>query len=177
MENYAIQLLDGSARASVLAHLISLSLADRYRRFGGAIAPSVIADYVGRTDFVRDAILGVSDDQTAVVGLAHAAFAEDPAEVALSVLPSHRNRGLGRALLASAVGEAIRRGAARVLMRFESDNAPMLRIAQRFGTDVRLRGRDSQAIVDVQRVTQIPITRRAQLKEQSCTRQMTLQNV
>ena len=144
----AIRRLDGSARASLLAHLLALSVTDRWLRFGRTVSPTSIASYVDRIDFGRDAILGIHDDGDLLVGMAHAAFDTDPAEVALSVLPAYRGRALGKLLFASAVAQAARRGVARLYMQFLSSNTPVLRIAERFGMDLRVRGRDVEAHLD-----------------------------
>ena len=149
MTNFVVQRLNEGSRASLLAHFLTLSVADRRLRFGRTIAPSVVAGYVDGMDFVRDAILGVHDDQALLVGLAHVAFDADPAEVALSVVPAHRGRGVGGALFARAVVQAARRGAARLCMQFLAGNIPILRIAQRFGMNIRMRGGDAEAHLDV----------------------------
>jgi GNAT superfamily N-acetyltransferase len=149
MNAYTIQRLDAGARASLLAHFLALSMADRRLRFGRTIAPSVVAAYVDGMNFARDAILGVLDEKALLVGLAHVAFDADPAEVALSVIHSHRGRGIASALFASAVVQASRRGVLRLFMQFLADNTPILRIAQRYGMDIRMRGGDAEARLDV----------------------------
>lgn len=149
MTTFAIRRLNDGARDSLLAHLLALSVADRWLRFGRSLAPSAIAAHVDSIDFARDAIVGIHDDQDLLVGAAHVAFDTDPAEVALSVLPAWRACGLGSVLFATAVAQAARRGVARLYMQFLASNSPILRIAERFGMDVRLRGRDAEAHLEV----------------------------
>ncbi len=148
-----IRRLQLDARASLLAHYLGLSVTDRWLRFGHSLPATALASYVDRMDFGRDAILGVYDDQQLLVGVAHAAFDADPADVALSVVSAWRGRGIGAALFASAVAHATRRGLARIAMQFLSSNAPILRIAERFGMTVRRNGRDAEAHLDLVRAT------------------------
>jgi GNAT superfamily N-acetyltransferase len=149
MATFAIRRLHDGARASLLAHLLALPLPDRWLRFGVALAPSAIAAYVDGIDFARDAILGIHDDQDLLLGAAHVAFDGGPAEVALSVVPSWRARGVASALFAAALAQTAGRGVARLCMYFLTGNTPILRIAQRFGMNVRLRGRDAEAHLEV----------------------------
>ena len=61
--------------------------------------------------------------KTAPVGFALALALGEQAEiVSLGVLPEHRRRGIGSALLDAICGEARSRGAARVVLEMASDN-------------------------------------------------------
>jgi len=61
--------------------------------------------------------------KTAPVGFALAlALGEEAEIVSLGVLPEHRRRGIGSALLDAICGEARSRGAARVVLEMASDN-------------------------------------------------------
>jgi len=136
MFTYSIQRLDESVRATVVKHFLALPMKDRSLRFAVALAPTAIAAYVDRIDFVRDAIFGIHDDQQAVIGVAHVALEDERAEVALSVLPAHRGCGMGGALFERAVAHARNARIPRVLMFFRWGNAPIIRIARRFGMDI-----------------------------------------
>ena len=59
----AIHRLGDGARATVTAHFLALPMKDRRLRFGTSLAPRVIAAYVDRIDFDRDAVFGVHDDR------------------------------------------------------------------------------------------------------------------
>ncbi len=83
----AVQHLNGNARAALVAHLLALPAEDRRLRFGSSLSPESIANYVDSIDLVHDAVFGVYDDRLALVGAAHLAFADDLAELGLSVLP------------------------------------------------------------------------------------------
>jgi GNAT superfamily N-acetyltransferase len=147
----AVQRLPPEQRPALLAHLLSLPPSDRQLRFGMASAPSVIADYVAKLDFARDTLLGVHDDDLSLAALAHVAFAGAEAEIGLSVLPRHRRRGLGAALLERAVEHARNRGAGALLMDFLSINAPVVRLAQRLGMRIFAAGIESRARLELAR--------------------------
>ena len=151
----SIERMHAEARAPLFAHFLALSAADRRLRFGRPIAESVIASYVDGIDFTRDTILGVRDDQSQLVGVAHLAFDSDPAEVGLSVVPGYRKRGIASALFGSAVARA-RSYVRGIYMLFPAINTPILRIAQRFGMAVRFRGGDAEAHLDVRSVPAAP---------------------
>jgi GNAT superfamily N-acetyltransferase/uncharacterized protein YjiS (DUF1127 family) len=98
-----IQRLSEGNRLMLVVHFLALSMRDRYLRFGSPFGATAIASYVDRIDFDHDAVFGAHDDQLALVGAAHIAFEQDLAEIALSVLPAHRRRGVASALFTRAV--------------------------------------------------------------------------
>ena len=148
--SFAIQRLNEGIRATLLSHFLALPMKDRCLRFGTALAPAVIAGYVNGIDFVRGAVFGVRDDRLALVGVAHMAIENDVAEVALSVLPMHRGRGVGSALFKRAVAHARKRCIPRLFMLFRLENAPIMRIAQRFGMRIVAGGGEARAHLKLQ---------------------------
>jgi GNAT superfamily N-acetyltransferase len=160
----SIERMHADARVPLLAHFLALSAADRRLRFGRPIAESVIASYVDGIDFTRDTILGVRDDQSRLVGVAHLAFDSDPAEVGLSVLPGYRKRGIASALFGSAVARA-RSYVRGIYMLFPAINTPILRIARRFGMAVRYRGGDAEARLDVRSIPAAPLINEPRARE------------
>ena len=146
----AIQRLNEGIRATLVAHFLALPMKDRRLRFGTALAPAVIAAYVDGIDFIRGAVFGVHDDRLALVGVAHVAIEDDLAELALSVLPMHRGRGVGGALFKRAMVHARNRCIPRLFMVFRSENAPIMRIAQRFGMRIVARGGEARAHLQLQ---------------------------
>ena len=140
--SFAIERLNNSARAPLLAHLLALPANDRSLRFGMAVAPAIVAGYVEHIDFDRDALFGVHGAGHVLVGTAHMAFEGGQAELALSVLPQHRRKGIGSALVARAIGHARSLRVPKLIMQFLSSNGPVLRLAQRFGMSI-VAGRDS----------------------------------
>ena len=124
-------------RAELSVHFLALPTEDRRLRFGSSLSPGEgIAAYVDHIDFVRDAVFAVHDDRLALVGVAHLAFADDLAELGISVLPEHRGRGVGSALFERASAHARNRSVPRLFMHCLKENAPIMRMAKRFGMDI-----------------------------------------
>jgi len=136
MMSIAIDRLSERTRPALAAHFLGLSLKDRCLRFGTALAPTVIAAYVDGIDFGRDAVFGAHDDRLALVGVAHVAFADESAELGLSVVAAHRGQGVGGALFKRAVTHARNRHMPRLSMNCLSGNTPIMRIATKFGMDI-----------------------------------------
>jgi GNAT superfamily N-acetyltransferase len=157
MMTYTVERLSDDMRASLVAHFLALPLKDRSLRFGMALAPTVIAAYVDGIDFERDLVFGVRDDRLAPVGVAHLAIEGDLAELALSVLPANRRRGIGSELFSRAVSEARARRIPSVCMHCLSGNTPVMRIAQRFGMDLIASQVDAAAHLKLQSLPPAPI--------------------
>jgi GNAT superfamily N-acetyltransferase len=136
MTTHTVERLSDDTRASLVAHFLALPLKDRSLRFGMTLAPTLIAAYVDGIDFERDLVFGVRDDRFAPVGVGHMAIEGDLAELALSVLPANRRRGIGSELFRRAVSEARARCIPGVCMHCLSGNTPVMRIAHRFGMDL-----------------------------------------
>ena len=149
MTTVAAQRLNADGRATLLAHFLALPARDRCLRFGTALAPSAIANYVNRIDFDRDAVFGVHDDRLAVVAAAHVAFEDGVAELGLSVLPEHRSRGVGGALFERAMAHARNRCIRRFFMHFLVRNEPIMRIARRFGMHIVTRADEADAHLEL----------------------------
>jgi GNAT superfamily N-acetyltransferase len=132
----AVQRLTDSARAALVAHFLALSTEDRRLRFGSSLSREGVAGYVGEINFDRDTIFAVHDDRLTLVGVAHVAFADDIAELGLSVLPAHRRHGVGGALFERAAAHARNRFVPRLFMHCLRENAPIMRIARRYGMDI-----------------------------------------
>ena len=144
----AVQRLNESVRATLAAHFLALPMKDRYLRFG-RVAPGLIAAYVDGIDFDRDAVFGVHDDRLVLVGAVHVAFEDDLAEVGLSVLPAYRCRGVGGALFKRAVAHARNRCTPRLFMHFLAENAPIMRMARRFGMHIVTRAGETDAHLEL----------------------------
>jgi GNAT superfamily N-acetyltransferase len=145
-----IHRMNEGLRATLIAHFLALSTKDRHLRFGTPFGLTAIASYVDRIDFDHDAVFGVHDDRQALVGAAHLAMGEDVAELALSVLPDHRCQGVGTALFRRAAAYARKRSAARLFMHCLSSNAPIMRIAWKFGMVIVAGSGDVDAYLKLQ---------------------------
>jgi GNAT superfamily N-acetyltransferase len=114
-------------------HLRQLDAEDRRLRFGLAMAVPAIEDYVARIDLERDAVFGVFDDGLQLEGAAHLARGEDQAELGVSVLPGHRGRGVGAALLERAHVHARNWGIGALFMHCLTENGAMMHLARKQG--------------------------------------------
>lgn len=152
----AINRLSESSRPTLAQHFLSLPMRDRNLRFGMALAPPAIAAYVDQIDLDRDAVFGVHDDCNVLVGVAHVAVQDNQAELALSVLPVHRRRGIASALLKRAIGLARSRRVAKLFMHFLTANVAIMRLAQKFRMDIVESGSDADAYLNLQLATAAP---------------------
>lgn len=141
----AIQRLDAGARERLLAHFIALPTDDRRLRFGSFMGPEIIAEYVDRIDFERDALFGVFDNDLELVGVAHVGFVDDGAELGVSVLPACRDRGIGGALLARAAEHARNRGVVNLYVHCLAENAAMMHVARKAGMRIAVEAGDAGA--------------------------------
>lgn len=118
-------------RGELLAHFLALEAEDRRLRFGLPLSDDSIAKYVASIDFGRDAVFGVFDDELHLAGAAHLARAEGHAELGVSVLPAHRGRGVGAALLERAHTHARNWGIGTLFMHCLTENAAMMHLARK----------------------------------------------
>ncbi len=135
-ENVHVQRLEESSRPALRRHFLGLDVEDLRLRFGAAIGAAAIIAYVDRIDFEGDAVFGVHDDELALTGVAHVGFTDDMAELGVSVLASHRGRGIGSALLARAAEHVRNRFVTRLFMHCLAENATMLHIARSLGMKI-----------------------------------------
>jgi RimJ/RimL family protein N-acetyltransferase len=140
-------------RGKLEAHFFALDAEDRRLRFGLPISDASVSVYVGRIDFGRDAVFAVFDDDLQVVGAAHLARAEDHAELGVSVLPAHRGRGIGGALLERAHTHARNWGIAVLFMHCLTENAAMMHLARRQGMQIAAAAGEADARVALPRAT------------------------
>lgn len=132
----AVQRLNERESAALIAHFLALPAEDRPLRLGSSLSSEGIAAYVDKIDFERDAVFVVHDDRLALVGVAHVAFGDDLAELGLSVLPAYRGQGVGGALFERASAHTRNRSIPRLFMHCLKENAPIMRLARRFGMDI-----------------------------------------
>ena len=123
--------LEVSDRAALERHFLALGREDRRLRFGAPIADPTIRAYVNRIAFGEDALFGVAADNLELLGVAHVARLPGAAELGLSVLPGHRNRGLGGALLARAVLRARNWGVRTLFMHCLAENDAVMHLARK----------------------------------------------
>jgi RimJ/RimL family protein N-acetyltransferase len=142
-----VQRLGEASRPELARHFLSLEPEDVRLRFGVSISATAVVGYVDRIDFDADAVFGVHDDELALVGVAHVAFTEDMAELGVSVLPAHRGRGVGSALLARAADHVRNRFVTRLFMHCLAENAAMMHIARKLGMKICVDTGEADAFV------------------------------
>ena len=112
-------------------HFLALAGEDRRLRFGASLNDFAVRAYVKGIDFERDAVFGVLDDELRVIGAAHLAQSNGHAELGVCVLPGHRNRGIGGALLARAHTHARNWRAHALFMHCLTENSAMMHLARK----------------------------------------------
>jgi GNAT superfamily N-acetyltransferase len=102
-------------------------------RFGISLSDDGLVHYVDRINFERDAVFGIYDDEMELAGVGHLARAEGFAELGVSVLPAHRGKGMGGALLARTHMHAQNWGVPTLFMHCLSENGAMMHLARKQG--------------------------------------------
>lgn len=134
-----IRSLSRRHRKRIARHLLALEGQDRYLRFGYAAGDAQIERYALSIDFERDEVLGVFSRRLQLVALAHLAYPrpdaemQDTAEFGVSVMPRFRGCGLGSRLFQLCCLHARNRQMRFLLIHALTENAAMLRIAERAG--------------------------------------------
>ena len=123
-------------RPALERHFLALESTDRRLRFGAALSDAAVRQYVARIDFERDAAFAVFDDELDVLGAAHLARGDHEAELGVSVLPGHRGRGIGAALLARAHQRARNWGVRALFMHCLAENGAIMHLARKQGMDL-----------------------------------------
>ena len=127
-------------------HLKRLQGADRQFRFAqGHVPDEAIERYVGHIA-PEDLILGRFTDER-MVGAVHVAFAEDIAEVGVSVDPDHRGQGIGADLFKRAARWARNRHAERLYTLCQSDNRAMVALATKLGMTIHRESGTAEAFL------------------------------
>jgi GNAT superfamily N-acetyltransferase len=145
-----IRRLGEQHRPEIESHLLTLSSADRYLRFGYAAKDEHVARYVSRLDFERDEVFGIFNRNLALLAMAHMAYVIEPGqpqrvEFGVSVVPDARGRGYGKLLFDRAVTHARNQGVSTLFIHALTENKVMLGIATQAGATVVHEGAESQA--------------------------------
>lgn len=124
-------------RPALLAHFLALGDEDVRLRFGQRLKPEGIAKYVDGLDFLQDAIFGVFGDDLELAGVAHLALdGKGTGELGVSVLPSQRGKGVGRALFERVSGHCRNFLVGTLFMHCLAENGAMMHIAKSKGMRV-----------------------------------------
>jgi RimJ/RimL family protein N-acetyltransferase len=129
--------------AGIEAHLLSLDMVSRNRRFHRGLGEAALTAYVASLDFAKDILFGAIEPfGNRVVGVAEARPGPSPrtVDLGISVLATHRGRGIAHQLGVRAVAIAFATGASAVELLFDPGNAAAKRIAVKLGASVRASG-------------------------------------
>ena len=109
-----------------------------------------IIDYCGRWNFVRDIVEGAREDGR-IVGIIHLPVYGDGDDIVgdlgVSVEAESRQRHIATRLAVRTLERSRSRGLARVHIHFLVRNRPMMCLAGRFTTDIRLHQDEAQATI------------------------------
>jgi GNAT superfamily N-acetyltransferase len=144
-----VERLAARHRGAFRAHLACLADHDLYLRFGAHRTPALLDAYVAGIDCTESAVFGVFGDARELVGAAHVGRAGDDVELGLSVLASHRRRGIGALLFAAALRHARGAGAQRLCIHALAENEPMLRLARAARVRVRVAAGEAVGQVEI----------------------------
>jgi GNAT superfamily N-acetyltransferase len=117
-------------------HFLALEGEDRRLRFGAGLNDFAVRAYVRGINFQRDALFGVLDDKLRVIGAAHLARSNGHAELGVSVLPGHRNRGIGGALLGRAHTHSRNWGVHALFMHCLTENGAVMHLARKHRMEI-----------------------------------------
>ncbi|HET9404056.1 MAG TPA: GNAT family N-acetyltransferase [Burkholderiales bacterium] len=133
-----VQKLVAFQRDEIIRHLRHLSPQDRRLRFGAPATDAAIESYAKGIDFARDKVFGIFEHDLALTGVAHLALdvETDTAELGLSVVPEHRGKGYGYALLARAKLHARNLTYKKLYMHCLAENQVMIHLARKAGMTV-----------------------------------------
>jgi RimJ/RimL family protein N-acetyltransferase len=123
-------------------HLKSLSLENRYSRFGYSIPDQNIDQFILRVVYEpSDHLLWAAFDHDTIVGFGHLAKADETSyELAVSVVESHQRKGIGNRLVSEMLDYAKFNGIENVFMHCISENRAIQKLASKNNLTVRERG-------------------------------------
>lgn len=136
MSKFSVARRSRFEQPTITRHFLALGYDDRRLRFGVGQTDCAVRAYVDGIDFAQDALLGVLDVDSRLLGVAHLARSDDHAELGISVLVASRNRGIGAALLQRAHTQARDWGVRALLVHCLTENGAMTHLARSEGMDV-----------------------------------------
>jgi RimJ/RimL family protein N-acetyltransferase len=163
---HLVHVLGVTDRDALHQHFAQLDTQDLRLRFGRSPDREWLRRYVDGIDFARDAVIGVRDG-TQLAGATHVAQFDGAAELGLSVLPSHRRRGIASAMFDRGVLHARNRGVVELFMHCLTENQAMRRIARNAGMRILVEGTDTDAWIELPPAT--PFTLGQELVAQQLT--------
>jgi len=131
-------------RPALERHFLSLGSDDRRLRFGIALSDRRCARTSRASISARCGIRG-SGRGLHLLGAAHLARGKGYAELGISVLPGHRGRGIGGALLARAHTHARNWGVRTLFMHCLTENGAIMHLARKQGMQIAAEAGEADA--------------------------------
>jgi GNAT superfamily N-acetyltransferase len=131
-----VRQLETSDLRAIEQHLLALAALDRRARFFAKLTDETISAYARRLDPFRVILIGAfdpSDEHLVGLAEAHPTDAVRKVEVAVSIDPAFRHRGLGQRLVARALTAAFARGAQSAEFNFAPGNRSVVSMVRTFG--------------------------------------------
>lgn len=140
-------------------HLLSLDDESRYMRFGFPIKNETIVELVEswEKDYRNHKVFVIENDNLEVIGVAHISRADDPVELAFSVLKEHQGKGMGDALMERAIEYCQNRGINVGCMVCLGVNDKIKRLARKHNVLVKTEAGDSVGEVSIPALTAISL--------------------
>jgi len=133
-------------------HLLRLDASSRRERFNGVADDAYIIRYADRCLTDGTVVIGFFQDGE-LRGAAELHVAQKSPdlipEVAFSVEPGLRHRGVGSQLFTRLIGEAKKAGHTRLRITTGADNEPMRALANKFGAKLTFRQGESTGTIDL----------------------------
>ena len=135
-------------------HIKRLSLEERHMRFDQAITDDQIAEYM-RSIKPCDILIGLFSSKQ-LIGAAHLSIGkcevdQYKVEVGLSIETEYQGLGLGTELMHAAITVAQHEGYKNMEVLCHTNNVPMIKIANKFGANVRQTHGHAYASIDLTR--------------------------
>lgn len=138
-------------RSALEAHYKGLDPEDRRMRFCGAVSDAFIERHCAGIDWLNSAIIGAFAEGR-LIGVAEVAIADfawrDGAELAVSVAPDWRGRGVATALAEGGMAIARNRFATRIAIVCLAENAAMRRLSAKLGAKLLTVGIEMESAID-----------------------------
>jgi len=120
-------------------HLLRLDAAGRRDRFMGGVADEFLVRYATECFASKSLVLGFfEEDKLRATGELHAPDDDLTSDIAFSVEPEFRNRGIGTAMLRRLILSARNRKIQHLRMNCHGQNQAMRALARKFKADLRI---------------------------------------
>jgi GNAT superfamily N-acetyltransferase len=144
-------------RRALESHFASLHREDLRYRFCGSIKREGVTQYLDQISVTGTPCYGVFDDGLALVAVCQLERLGCDLEVGLTVLPTFRRKGFGKALLRRSASYARARGLKGLNIHSLGDNTPMLSLARRIGMTVKIHSGEADGHLTLEPVQEMEL--------------------